>query len=344
VDLGPLSDVSADDAVIAAEAARDRARRGLDPRGRQARPDTLRELLAAYEEVHLSLTPSGWKKANLARHVWKPLLGARLAEIEEIDLARVLTRHRQTAPHSAHTGQAVIRAASRWAVRMGLAERAFTAGDRHEPEPRDEFLLREEARTFVHALWQADDLDALAYLFILSTGARLSEGFAAAHAEIDSANAAWTLRRRRTKQRQAQFFPLSRFSLRVVERATEITGRRAGLIFSTSTTRPACRPDRTRGRLMARLGLPGGFKATDLRSTFTTLNQQAGANPALVDALLGHKVVAGPSRSARHYALADSIDAKRAVVESWGDTLQAWADGVDAAAPSRPHDHTRKDE
>ena len=81
---------------------------------------------------------------------------------------------------------------------------------------------------------------------------------------------------------------------------------------------------RYKARLDAAAGVTG-WRIHDLRRTFSTGMNELGADPHIVEAILGHKIrgVAGVYNKAKHIA------AKRAAVEAWGAHVLALVEGRD---------------
>ena len=126
----------------------------------------------------------------------------------------------------------------------------------------------------------------------------------------------------RTKTGEPNDIPLSSAARALLAAMAPLVAE--GLVFATGAGKPITSWARHKARLDAAAGVTG-WRIHDLRRTFSTGVNELGAEPHVVESILGHKIrgVAGVYNKAKHVA------AKRAAVEAWGAHVLALVEGRD---------------
>jgi integrase len=256
-----------------------------------------------------------------------------------------LTIDAHGAKTAASRAVAYLKPVLKWAARRKFVKVAFDlekpdADVEEESGVGQRVLAHDELRALLPHL---SDPHGRCCKFLLLTAARLREATEAKWAEIDHAEATWTIsptRRKDTRSRtrrkqvpsQPHVVPLSRQALEVLEEVRSAERRRrelAGITAEISDEAPIFVGERGGKlqnwdrwlKLLSRKTGISGWSAHTLRRTAATLAADVGAEPHVVAILLGHKNVGGQltatyskSRYRREHAealqrLGDHVDA-----------------------------------
>lgn len=133
-------------------------------------------------------------------------------------------------------------------------------------------------------------------LFLLSTGARLSEAMFAKWDQIDEAGGSWRIPASNSKSKKARVVPLNDSARWVIERL-ETKGRHEYLFVNSRTDKPFVTITRAWYRLRAKAGIEN-LRVHDLRHSFASFLVNAGRSLFEVQHLLGH----GDPRVSQRYA------------------------------------------
>ena len=152
---------------------------------------------------------------------------------------------------------------------------------------------------------------ALCWEFIALTACRSAEATGARWSEVHTDAAVWTIPAQRTKTGREHRVPLSPAALVVLDEAREVG--EGELVFPSP-----------RGKVMASNALHRLLKVTDvhgtthgLRTSFRSWCAETGVPREVAEAALGH-VVKGVEGA---YQRSDLLDARREVMERWGEYL-----------------------
>lgn len=123
-------------------------------------------------------------------------------------------------------------------------------------------------------------------LFLLSTGARLSEALNADWAHIDRASRVWRIPATNSKSKRVRAIPLNDHAIEVLDRlGTE--GKSDHLFINLKTGERLTAVNKVWGRLRVKAGLPH-LRLHDLRHQFASFLVNAGHTIYEVQKILGH--------------------------------------------------------
>lgn len=328
--IGVVTAMRLDQARKATSELHAKVRLGFDPQGQKAelrdRADWIFEPLA---RRFLTVEHGRWKPRTLVeitRHLMrdaKPLHRTAIASIDRRRIADLLGKLREDIGNiPANRVRSSLSMFFAWAMREALIEVNPVLGTNKAPEngSRDRVLTAEEVR----AIWTAlpdNDYGAIVKLLVL-TGARRDEIGALRWAEIDFDDQIITLPGERTKSRQPHLIPLSPSAVTILEQQRS---RRDGREFVfgdgprafSGWSKSKVQLDATTAALRGE-ALPD-WRVHDLRRYFsTTLHDQLGIAPHIVESLLGH-VSGHRSGVAGTYNKAQYLAERRRVLDAWAD-------------------------
>ena len=244
-------------------------------------------------------------------------------DVDDISKRDVLDLLDSVCDRGAHTmANRVFACASRffrWCVSRDILEANPMAGlSRPSVEKaRDRVLTTDELVKVWRASGDAGAFGQVIRLLIL-TGARKEEIGRLRWDEIVDDHI--KLAGGRTKTGEPNDIPLSSAARALLASVRPVGD--ADLVFPTDAGKSITAWARHKDRLDAAAGVTG-WRIHDLRRTFSTGLNELGADPHIVEGILGHKIpgVAGVYNHAKHIA------AKRAAVEAWGAHVLALVEG-----------------
>ncbi|WP_440210590.1 tyrosine-type recombinase/integrase [Actinobacillus pleuropneumoniae] len=158
----------------------------------------------------------------------------------------------------------------------------------------------------------------------LLTITRPKEACEALWREIDWEAKTWTLPAEKMKMRRPHVIPLSRQSLRILEKMKKITGN-SPFVFQSEVKLKQPMNSQTANRAIKLLGYEGRLTAHGLRSIASTyLNEQL-VNYDVVEACLAH-VIKDQTRKA--YNRSDYLDQRVDVMQQWADYVESCSMGI----------------
>lgn len=344
--LGPLADVSLEQARDLAKDARELVRRGVDPiehrieRRREraraaAEAKTFDECVTAY----IDAMKAGWRNAK-HQDQWKntlatyasPAIGdLAVRGVATEDVRRVLDPIWRKKPETASRVRGRIERILDWAVLNGYRDqgpnparwRGHLANNypakakvqatvrpvRHHPA-----LPYREAGAFMKALRGREGIAAKALQFIILTAARVSEAVGATWGEIDLDSATWTVPKARMKANRPHRVALSKDAVRLLKSICPEDARAAKAFVFPG------------GRLRRPLTIAAPLKVVHdmgrkditvhgFRSSFRDwAAEQTNFPRQVVEAALAH-VLADKTESA--YLRSDLLERRRPLMEAW---------------------------
>jgi integrase len=176
----------------------------------------------------------------------------------------------------------------------------------HVDNRRETFLTETQIEDLVEVIKTDDNrLVCMIILFLLSTGARVSEALNIEWDHIDFENALWKIPASNSKSKRIKHLPLSEsalWALKAVQKKDD-----SPFVFASPVTGKALTGiRRTWYKLRRNAGLPSNIRMHDLRHTFASRLVSAGESLYVVQQMLGH---ADPRTSQRYAHL--SMDAQR---------------------------------
>lgn len=331
--LGTVADIpNVEDARRMAQAFKEMARAGIDPRVKAEQPATNTFAAVAdrfvTEHIERNLRP---KTASERRRIigsdLKPRWGTRpIRDITRGDVTALLDTKAMTRPKQADEIRKLLRTLFKWAMDRELVTSDPTeVSKRAQYNPRDRALSDDEIKLF----W--DGCDRLGYPFgpifklMLVTGQREGEVGGMARSEIDLEKKVWTLPAGRTKNGKAHIVHLSTLAIAVLKTVPN-TGE---LLFASRSANPPSGYSKAKARLDAYTGETPPWVLHDLRRTAATGMARLGIAPHVVDRILNH--TAGTIRGvAAIYNRFQYEKEREAALEAWGRYLETLMGGGDA--------------
>ena len=328
VSLGTFPATSLADARALAIEARGKVEAKEDPRAVEVTPTaamTVADLIASYLALHARGLRSASEIERRLRFDVLPVIGGlELSKLHRRDIHRVLDRIiERGSPATGRKIFADLRTLIRFAVARGYLDHDIMTGMKASaPRIRERFLSEDEIRK----LWPAwpDALGeeiALALKLALVTGQRIGEIVGMTVAEIDPANAVWTLPAERSKNKFSHSIPLTALALDLIAQAKVIDGQ----LFRVSVVKVAQTITRWRHRLPV-----DGWTAHDLRRTACTQMAMLGVSPLIIGNVVNHRGTTRSSITLSTYVRYSFDKEKREALDLWADRLQAIVAG-DAA-------------
>jgi integrase len=175
-----------------------------------------------------------------------------------------------------------------------------------------EFLAKLDA-------YDGDPHTVHALRLLMLTATRPGEVRGARWAEFDLAAALWVIPAERMKMRTEHRVPLSRQALEVLHAMQPLSGGRE-LVFPSPFYPSKPLSENTFNSAMARMGYKNAATAHGFRALFSTVANESGANPDVIERQLAHKERNGV-RAAYHRStyLKDRV----ALMQWWADYLDS---------------------
>ena len=190
-------------------------------------------------------------------------------------------------------------------------------------------LSRDQIAAFVKALdgYAGYRTTVIALRLKLVTFVRTIELRAAEWPEIDLERAEWRIPAERMKMRESHIVPLSRQALELLRELHMLTGGQRWLF--PNHRRPAtCMTATTLNRALERMGFNGkgsiGFAAHGFRATASTILNEAGYRPDVIERQLAHKE---RNKARASYNQAEYLGERRAMMQQWADMVDRMAQG-----------------
>lgn len=190
-------------------------------------------------------------------------------------------------------------------------------------------LSRDQIAAFVKALdgYAGYRTRVIALRLKLLAFVRTIELRAAEWPEIDLERAEWRVPAGRMKMRESHIVPLSRQALELLRELHTLTGGQRWLF--PNHRRPAtCMTATTLNRALERMGFNGkgsiGFAAPGFRATASTILNEAGYRPDVIERQLAHKE---RNKARASYNQAEYLGERRAMMQQWADMVDSMAQG-----------------
>jgi len=189
-------------------------------------------------------------------------------------------------------------------------------------------LSRDQVAAFVKALdgYAGYRTTVIALRLKLLTFVRTIELRAAEWTEINFDRAEWRIPAGRMKMREAHIVPLSRQALELLRELHTLTGGQRWL-FPNYRRPTTCMTATTLNRALERMGFNGkgsiGFAAHGFRSTASTILNETGYRPDVIERQLAHKE---RNKVRASYNQAEYLDERRAMMQQWADMTECMAE------------------
>ena len=333
--------------IADARAKRDEARKlietGVDPSVRkkldrltaEAASRTTFKLIAA--EHVANLTANGASPVTVQKHRWlledvaAPIANRPITDIASAELLDLLKRietsgRRETAKRLRATISTVFRLAI---VTLRATHDPTTAlkGALLRPNVKPRAAITDEKK-FGALLRAIDEFDGwptigAAIHFLALTCARPGEVRYASRAEINFEKATWRIPAERTKMRRQHEVPLSKQAIAVLEKIWPLSNN-GELIFPSIRSNRKPLSDNAMNSSFRRMGYTKDeVTAHGFRATASTILNERGYNPDVIEAVLGHQPLNAIRRT---YNRASYWPERVRLMQEWGDMLDEFRD------------------
>ena len=333
--------------IADARAKRDEARKlietGVDPSVRkkldrltaEAASRTTFKLIAA--EHVANLTANGASPVTVQKHRWlledvaAPIANRPITDIASAELLELLksietSGRRETAKRLRATISTVFRLAI---VTLRATHDPTTAlkGALLRPNVKPRAAITDEKK-FGALLRAIDEFDGwptigAAIHFLALTCARPGEVRYASRAEINFEKATWRIPAERTKMRRQHEVPLSKQAIAVLEKIWPLSNN-GELIFPSIRSNRKPLSDNAMNSSFRRMGYTKDeVTAHGFRATASTILNERGYNPDVIEAVLGHQPLNAIRRT---YNRASYWPERVRLMQEWGDMLDEFRD------------------
>jgi len=329
--LGSLDLVSLAEARELAQAYRKALAEGRDPLTLGRPPAAMTRLFreVATEFIEAKFSPAS-RKLSLARmkaYAFPALGKLQVQSLDADTIAAALRPIWLTKPETARrTRQLIIRTLRYSRPDGALLEStlAKAISDRLPTQPRRgnfAALPYDEIPALMPRLVDKGGMGALALRATILTAARSGEVRGATWAELDLANAVWTVPAERMKMRRAHRVPLSAEAVAVFSEAGAVRRKGTNLVFPSAKGGPLS--DMTLTKALRDLGETA--TAHGFRSSFRDWAAEQTSLPGeIAEAALAHAV---PNAVEAAYRRTDFFDKRRELMDAWGRLCQSKCTG-----------------
>ena len=203
--------------------------------------------------------------------------------------------------------------------------------EHHKPMSRDQIA------DFVKALdgYAGYRTTVIALRLMLLTFVRTVELRGAQWAEFDLDRAEWRIPAERMKMRELHIVPLSWQAVELLRELHTHTGGRT-FLFPNYRNPKDCMTATTLNRALERMGFNGkgsiGFSAHGFRATASTILNETGFRPDVIERQLAH---AERDKTRASYNQAEYMPERRAMMQQWADMVDSIAAGNDVTPIKR---------
>jgi integrase len=258
-----------------------------------------------------------------------PVLRSRLiGQIRKDELTDLLHKIEKRAPEVARNVRTYLAGIFDYAIEAGLVTGSPVPG-RRVLRPRNQTphpaMPLKKVGGFLRAIdGRCNRQTSIAMRLLVLTAVRKSELLNARWSELDLDKAEWNLPATRMKMRKPHWVPLSRQAVELLRELRRLS--HGSLLFPNQRDPHKPMAGVSLNAVLRRLKFLEEAKPHGFRSTFSTYLNEVGENPDVIEACLAHK----PKDIIRaKYNRADYRNDQRKLLQSWADTVDALAAGVD---------------
>lgn len=314
--IGRTSEISLGEARKRARLQKAEILQGSDPRGEEKARKAVITFTEFFEQHYLPFVMSrkrSWKRdEELFRLRIKGVFGNK--RLNEMTRQQIQTFHASVTAEGLSAASAdhhlkLIRHAFNLAVEWNMLERNPAAGIKQfNVDNKVEHYLNDEELERLVTVLRANDPPTVCQvaLFLLSTGARLSEALQGAWGQIDRRSRVWRVPASNSKSKRIRAIPLNDSALEVLD-LLDTEGRSEHLFINLQTGAQLTSVNRVWSRLRVKAGLPH-LRLHDLRHQFASFLVNNGRTLYEVQKILGHSDAKVTERYA-HLSLSTLQDA-----------------------------------
>lgn len=340
--LGDYPTVSLADARKGRDTARELAKQGIHPaHARQA--DKARQIAAngdTFKAVALEWVDQIQARGRTAKYIAQikrdlevdvfPTIGALpCRSVTPAHLLAIIKRVEKRAPVTAGNLRQWCGAIFRFAIatlRADTDPASALKGAIHRPKvEHHKPLSRNEIPKFLKALaaYQGNRATVIALRLLLLLWVRPSELRLARWDEFDLDGALWRIPAERMKMRELHVVPLPSQAVALLRELATITGGRDWL-FPNTRNPQTYMTGTTTNRALEYLGYGGRFSSHGFRSTASTILNEMGYRPDVIERQLAHKE---RNQVRASYNRAQYLPERRQMLMDWADMVDAWETG-----------------
>ncbi len=160
---------------------------------------------------------------------------------------------------------------------------------------------------------------SIALKLLMLTAVRPGELCGAVWSEFNIDRAEWRIPGARMKMKEEHLVPLPRQALELLEQLRNLTGHEKHL-FPAQSTKSQTMPTATLRNAVTKLGFSDRFSPHGARGTFSTMCNEAGFRPDVIERQLAH---AERNKVRASYNQAEYMPERRKMMQQWADTLDA---------------------
>ncbi|MEF8699332.1 MAG: integrase arm-type DNA-binding domain-containing protein [Candidatus Accumulibacter sp. UW20] len=164
----------------------------------------------------------------------------------------------------------------------------------------------------------------IALKLLMLTAVRPGELCGAPWREFNVDRAEWRIPGARMKMNEEHVVPLSRQALELLKQLRDLTGH-AEYLFPTQGTKSQTMPTATLRNAVTKLGFSDRFSPHGARGTFSTMCNEAGFRPDVIERQLAH-AERNPVRGS--YNRAEYMPERRQMMQQWADKLDSLKAGA----------------
>ena len=184
-------------------------------------------------------------------------------------------------------------------------------------------LARDQIKPLIKALdiYGGHPTTAIALRLLLFTFVRTVELRGALWEEIDLGRAEWRIPAERMKMRESHIVPLSRQAIELLRNLHLLTGW-SKMLFPNCRNRHTCMSIATLNKALTYMGFNGkdtiGFSAQGFRATASTILNEAGFRPDVIERQLAHSE---RNQVRASYNQAQYLEERRTMMQQWADMV-----------------------
>lgn len=341
--LGLYPEVTLHDARERHMAARKRVAQGESP-AKQKRIEkqaaiegaagTFRSLAEEWYGVKARYLSGSWREANrrwLDKELYPIIGGRRLDDITPADILGIMRRVADRAPRTAACVRLLVSQVYQHAIRNLRADYdpaqslkgalVMPEIEHHAP------LAARDIPAFIEALdaYPGKLQTKLGIKLLLLTFVRKQELVDATWDELDVAGAAWRIPAHRMKMREPHIVPLSRQALECFQDLKEAACGSQYVLPHNGTLSKPMSPS-TINKAFDCMGCQGRFTPHGLRATASTLLNEQGFRPDVIERQLAHTE---RNRIRAAYNQAEYLEERRCMMQQWADYLDSLIAGAE---------------
>lgn len=296
---------------------------------RQAKPETLKDVIEQYKAVHLPMlkesTQIDYKRR--IKHILKGLGEDRyIKDIERYEILDMLNGIAKTSPTQAQRIQAIISGVFRYAldrqwVEKNIATHINLTGKHKKKKAKYQNMAYSDDQ--IKTLWEAFDSHnepVGSYLkMLLITGQRAGETRLMKWSDIR--DDIWTIPESNTKTGEEHFIPLPFLAIDVLEKLKPWTGE-SEYVFESQIKRGECIGSQQKAAQRIRKNTKIDFNLHSLRRTVTSKMAKLGVSPQVLSKILNHSKPGEGSVMTAIYNEYNYEDEKKIALENWSLELQ----------------------